>query len=196
MPNAPGLKRLVDYLQIVPSISGTIGSGFSDDGRWWVKFAIDIKHPLAWNVVQEFAHVLNYLSIEERLPAVFMPVSPPPYLNGGPEQFLSWVIESKTNEFPPDVCVEWLEGRLPRPVNDLTKWKLEDQGQIRGDFLGGARRMILRSFSGADQNIRCQASRYFSALAPIPRPCGWSRISRLLQAMLAGMMYQVFSGIR
>jgi hypothetical protein len=51
-----------------------------------VKFAIDIEHPLAWSVVQELGHVLNYVSLEERLPTVFMPVSPPPYMNGGPDE--------------------------------------------------------------------------------------------------------------
>jgi hypothetical protein len=87
-----------------------------------VKFAIDLDHPLAWSVVQELGYVLNYLSLNERLPTVFMPVSPPPYLNGGPRDYLSWVIESKAKDFTPDVCTQWLEGRLPRPVDDLAQW--------------------------------------------------------------------------
>jgi hypothetical protein len=91
-----------------------------------VKFAIDIDHPLAWRVVQEFGHVLNYVSVNERLPTVFMPVSPPVYLNGGPCEYLSWVIESKAPDFAPDTCAEWLKGRLPQPVDDLSAWKLED----------------------------------------------------------------------
>jgi len=41
--------------------------------------------------------VLNYLSLDERLSTVFMPVSPPPYLNGGVE-FLSWVIECRDRD--------------------------------------------------------------------------------------------------
>ncbi|HWB91533.1 MAG TPA: hypothetical protein VG605_06760, partial [Puia sp.] len=65
---------------------------------------------------------VNYISLEERLPTVFYPVFPPPYLNGGPE-FLSWVIESKDKEFSPALLSEWLEGRLPRPVDDLKQWK-------------------------------------------------------------------------
>ena len=48
-------------------------------GAWWVKCAIDIDHEFAWNVVQELGHVLNYVSLDERLPTVFMPVSPPSY---------------------------------------------------------------------------------------------------------------------
>ncbi len=47
-------------------------------------------------------------------------------MNGGVE-FLSWVIESTDASFTPDKCVEWLEARLPRPVDDEQKWKLEDE---------------------------------------------------------------------
>ena len=69
--------------------------------------------------------MLNYISIEERLPTVFMPVSPPPYNNGG-EEFLSWVIESTEPNFTSDTCAEWLEDRLPNPINDMSQWSLED----------------------------------------------------------------------
>ena len=120
------LKPLLDYLARVPAIDGTIGSGTGDDGNWWVKFAIDIDHPLAWRVVQEFGHVLNYVSLNERLPTVFMPVSPPPYMNGGPRNFLSWVIESEDASFSPAECAEWLEGRLPRPVDEISQWEIEE----------------------------------------------------------------------
>lgn len=68
----------------------------------------------------------NYVSLDERLPAVFMPVSPPPYMNGGPKDFLSWVIECKDDAFTPENCAEWLEGRLPRPVNDPASWNTDD----------------------------------------------------------------------
>jgi len=116
---------LETYLRRVPSITGPIGQG-TEDGMWWIKFAIDIEHELAWRVVQELGHVLNYLSLDERLPTVFKPVSPPPYLNGGPHTFLSWVIECDRFDFPPLACAEWLEGRLPRPVDDFAAWKNED----------------------------------------------------------------------
>jgi len=116
-------EPLLKYLTGVPAIAGTIGSGFSDDGYWWVKFAIDIDHPLAWNVVQELGHVLNYLSLDDRLPTVSMPVSAPPYMNGGPRDYLLWVIESKSKDFKPATCAEWLEGRLPRPVSDPEQWR-------------------------------------------------------------------------
>jgi hypothetical protein len=118
------LEELVAYLHRVPAIAPSIGLGEFDDGGWWVKFSLDISHPLAWNVVQELGHVLNYLSVEEHLPTVFMPVSPPPYLNGGPREFLSWVIESHDLTFKPSVAAMWLEGRLPQPVDDLEQWDL------------------------------------------------------------------------
>jgi hypothetical protein len=118
-------KPLRGFLSKVPSITGTIGCGVSAKGEWWAKFTIDITHPLAWNVVQELGFVLNYLSLDERLPTVFKPVSPPPYLNGGPQDFLSWVIECASSDFTPATCTEWLEGRLPSPVDDLSQWQEE-----------------------------------------------------------------------
>jgi len=118
-------SALIEYLSKIPSVVGSIGRGSDENGLWWVKFTIDTKHELAWNVVQELAHVLNYISIDEKLPTVFFPVSPPPYMNGGPEEFLSWVIENKDPDFSPEKAHEWLEGRLPRPVDRLEEWTFE-----------------------------------------------------------------------
>jgi hypothetical protein len=123
---APDFTALEAFLQRVPSIQLPIGKGADADGLWWVKFSIDIAHPLAWRVVQELGHVLNYVSVDERLPTIFMPVSPPPYMNGGPREYLSWVIEARTREFEPSQCAEWLEGRLPRPVEDVGEWKIDE----------------------------------------------------------------------
>jgi hypothetical protein len=68
---------LTAFLAKVPSIKGRIGVGQgTGDMAWWAKFTIDPSDPLAWRVVQELAHVLNYLSLDDRLPTVFMPVSP------------------------------------------------------------------------------------------------------------------------
>lgn len=89
------------------------------------ELAIDIAHPLAWRTVQEFGHVLNYLSVNDRLPTVFKPVSPPPYMNGGPRKFLAWVIEATSADFSQDDCAEWLDGRLPVPVDDEAAWALD-----------------------------------------------------------------------
>lgn len=126
MTDHPAFHELKTYLSKLPAIQSGISCGFNDDGTWWVKFAIEIHHALAWRLVQELGHVLNYISLENRLPTVFMPVSPPPYMNGGPGEFLSWVIECKDKDFKPVTCAEWLEGRLPRPVDDLRQWELDE----------------------------------------------------------------------
>jgi len=118
---------LLAFLARVPAIelndSDYAGFGSGEDaGVWWVKFSIDIWDDHAWHVVQELGHVLNMLSLEEPLPTTFKPVSPPPYMNGGPEDYLSWVIECPTEQMSPERVAEWLEGRLPRPVDDLENW--------------------------------------------------------------------------
>jgi hypothetical protein len=124
--HADRFAPLVDFLARIPAVETTdtpslgIGSG-EEAGGWWVKFSIDIDSEIAWETVQEMAHVLNTLSIEERLATVFKPVSPPPYLNGGPEEFLSWVIEG-TDAMEPSVVAGWLEERLPKPVEDEDAW--------------------------------------------------------------------------
>ena len=120
---------LLSFLKRVPAIDGPVGTGSQPDGTWWIKFAIDIEHPLAWNVIQEFGHVLNLVSIDEPLPTVFKPVSPPPYMNGGPREFLSWVIESHDPGFGASSVAEWLAGRLPDPVDDITAWQDDDDDE-------------------------------------------------------------------
>jgi hypothetical protein len=121
-------EKLLGFIERLPAVElpagqKSIGCGSFQNGNWWIKFRLDTAHPLAWRHVQELGHVLNFISLSERLPTVFMPVSPPPYMNGGVE-FLSWVIESKDPSFTPDKCAEWLEGRLPRPVEDLEQWEM------------------------------------------------------------------------
>ena len=118
-------QKLIDYLTRIPAVIGKIGAG-SDGTIWWVKFAVDLNHKFAWHTIQELGHVLNYLSVEERLPTRFYPVSPPPYMNGGPKEFLSWVIECNDIEFKPGSCANWLEERLPQPVEDLNQWNLDN----------------------------------------------------------------------
>jgi hypothetical protein len=117
-----GFPVLIGFLDRVPSVS-IISSEICADFTWWVKLKINIEHAIAWKVVQELGFVLNYISIEEKLPTLFMPVSPPPYMNGGPEDFLSWVIEAKYNYIDPAWIASELEARLPSPVEDLTKWE-------------------------------------------------------------------------
>ena len=119
--------RLHQFFCKVPSVQQARVDSYGSDGQhaWWFKFQIDVEHPLAWQTVQELGHVLNYISRDERLPTQFLPVSPPPYMNGEAKEFLAWVIQCNHAEFSPDVVAEWLEGRLPNPVDDLEKWKIE-----------------------------------------------------------------------
>ena len=48
-------------------------------------------------------------------------------MNGSAREFLSWVIESTDKKFRPGTCAEWLEGRLPKPVEDLDEWPDPDE---------------------------------------------------------------------
>jgi hypothetical protein len=120
------MDELIQFLRKVPGVRFVAHSPWVDASRWWVKLGIDLDDPLAWHVVQELGHVLNYLSLEERLPTVFMPVSPPPYANGGPKTFLSWVIEPVGDGIRPETVARWLDGRLPRPVDERASWALAD----------------------------------------------------------------------
>lgn len=122
-------NALTSFLLHIPGIESPVSTGNTESGCWWVKFSIDIDHTLAWHVVQELGHVLNYLSLDDRLPTLFMPVSPPPYMNGGPDEFLSWVIECRDADFTPDTCAKWLEGRLPKPVDEESAW-LDDEEEV------------------------------------------------------------------
>ena len=112
---------LAEYLHRVPGIR-SVSKGRDSDPGWEIELELDLDDGLAWATVQELAYVLNMLSIEDRLPARFLPVSPPPYLNGGPREFLSWMIQSMRNDFSPKHCKDWLESRLPSPVQDRAEW--------------------------------------------------------------------------
>lgn len=111
--------RFAELFSTLRSLPGVlVFSGEVHQRGWWVKFRIDISNLKAWEVVQRLAHVLNYLSIEERLPTSFHPVSPPPYLNGGPSEFLSWVIECHDPDFSPKEASSILEGVIHEPIDD------------------------------------------------------------------------------
>ncbi len=127
----PAFHKLIAFLAKIPAVEtndtpwGGFGSGTSEKG-WWVKFSLDIDHHLAWTTVQEIGYVLNELSISERLPTVFKPVSPPPYLNGGPRDYLRWVIECHDSDMRPGTIADWLESRLPTPIDDESVWPETD----------------------------------------------------------------------
>ena len=126
MTDTLDFEPLIAFIRKIPRIDPVISSGAFENDLWWIKFKIDIAHPLAWHIVQEFGNILNYISVTERLASIFKPISPPAYLNGGPKDYLSWIIESTAVTFTPNICLEWLEGRLPKPVEDLAQWILED----------------------------------------------------------------------
>ena len=117
------LPMLIEFLNRIPAVEVTDHQA-TPDAYWGVKLDIDIAHPLAWNVVQALGFVLNDISLTEKLPTVFMPISPPPYLNGGPAECLSWIIETKFNYIYPQWIQTALEERLPHPVNELGAWSL------------------------------------------------------------------------
>ena len=102
-------QRLISYLEKVPSIEKSISFG-NKRQFWQLKLSIDIENRFAWNVVQQLGHVLNNLPAEERLPTIFYSFSPPTYMNGGPYDFLSWIIESKDKDFKPETLKQGLKG--------------------------------------------------------------------------------------
>ncbi len=126
------LIALSELIKSVPGVQRTYTSQI-DEPFWWLKFSIDIKDELAWNVVQELGFVLNYISLTAKLPTVLMPVSPPPYLNGGPEEFLSWVIETKIPYLDPEIITDTIINRLPQPINDRNAWLEEDDNETNSN---------------------------------------------------------------
>jgi hypothetical protein len=116
-----GLEKIKELLGRIPAV-GLMGSSKPGEPYWWIKFRIEIESKIAWNVVQELGHVLNYLSFEERLPTTFYPVSAPPHLNGGPKTFLYWVIESTMPFVDTHFVYEYLEGKLPKNVEKEESW--------------------------------------------------------------------------
>lgn len=58
---ADELDELEAFLRRLPAIGPAnegraFGKGRSDNGNWYVKFSIDIDHPLAWHAVQELGN--------------------------------------------------------------------------------------------------------------------------------------------
>lgn len=111
----PRFAKLYKALTSLPAIDFILGSEI-DQSAWWVKFRINIDHPQAWEAVQRLGHILNYLPPPERLPTIFRPVSAPPYLNGGPRQFLYWVIECFQVHCQPDDAAKWIESVIHEPI--------------------------------------------------------------------------------
>ena len=115
------LTRLKDFLSRIPDVKVIVASE-PDEGEWWIALKIKLGSSIAWNIVQELAYVCNALSLTAKLPVVFKPTSPPPYMNGGPREFLKWRIEALTPAASPDQLADYLADRMPKPVDDRSKW--------------------------------------------------------------------------
>jgi hypothetical protein len=120
-----GLENIKTLLLKIPCIQ-FVATSKKDVAFWWLKFGIDINSKIAWTVVQELGHILNYLSANEKLPTIFYPVSPPPYMNGGPEEFLSWIIEPVIPSVDTNSIYAYLDGRLPENYDQEESWLLDD----------------------------------------------------------------------
>jgi len=120
-----GLDKIKGLLTRIPCVNSVATSNFGES-FWWLKFSIDIKSAIAWTVVQELGHILNYLSVNDKLPTIFYPASPPPYMNGGPEDFLSWVIEPTIPFADTNIIFDHLHGRLPEDYDKEESWRLGD----------------------------------------------------------------------
>lgn len=121
-----GLEKIKTLLTSIPCIQ-FVGTSEIGEPFWWLKFGIDIHSKIAWPIVQELGHILNYLSVDSKLPTSFYPVSPPPYMNGGPEEFLSWVIEPVIPYVDTNDIYDYLEGRLPEAYDKEENWLLDDE---------------------------------------------------------------------
>ena len=119
---ADGLPQLVTFIRALPGVA-LISNSSSGQHRWWIKFTIDLADEFAWRVIQELGFVLNFISLTELLPTVFKPVSPPPYLNGGPEENLAWVIEATVPFVDPISILAVLQERLPNPPGERASWR-------------------------------------------------------------------------
>lgn len=116
------LAPMRDLLERVPGVA-YLGGGGSVDRGWWASFDIDIEHPLAWQVVQQLSHVLNFVAREEDLPTILTPLAPTTI--GGPKTSLSWAIDVGP-DYPPAACAKQLEALLPAPVEDESEWLKRD----------------------------------------------------------------------
>ena len=113
--------NLVHFLKNVPAINDDIHTDAHIDNNWYIVFRIDITNDNAWNVVQILGSIINSMHNCGN----FKPISPSVDLNGGPLNHLSWVIESLSTEFTPEMCYVCLHNNMPQPVNDLSQWDWE-----------------------------------------------------------------------
>lgn len=113
-------RKLKKLLERIPCVQGSVVG--NNEGGWYIKMSLDLDAKIVWNVIQELSFVLNNLSMTEKLSVVFKPVSPPPYLHGGPDLFLSWVIEPVSRDVDPELIADALVQYLPKPINEEQAW--------------------------------------------------------------------------
>jgi hypothetical protein len=113
---------LVGFLREVPAIKHDILTSAYIDDNWYVSFTIDINHVHAWNVVQIIGSIINTM----HNCGAFKPISPSVRLNGGPHSHLSWIIESISTDFTPEMCYYSLHNEMPQPVSDLLQWDWDE----------------------------------------------------------------------
>lgn len=118
-------------LERIPGVA-YLGSGGSVPDGWWVSLDIDVEHPLAWQVVQQLSHVLNFLAREEDWPTILTPIAPTTI--GGPKTSLSWAIDVGP-DYPPAECARQLQAVLPDPVEDENEWHKRDAANDDSDEL-------------------------------------------------------------
>jgi hypothetical protein len=111
-----GRDQLVDFLRQVPSLRNFRRSAV-DFRSWWVSFEIDLSLPLAWKVIRALALNLNNHSANMWLATVFKPIP-----DKRPDQPTCWRIESTDPLLDPAEVVQWLEMKLPTPLNDVDAW--------------------------------------------------------------------------
>jgi hypothetical protein len=126
--HSPRIRRLAEFLARIPAVDAddSTSAGMSsgeDDGRWWIRFRIDVDDDLAWETIEALAYAVNGPGEA----TTFRPVSAVGEAADGPEESLFWVLEAPAAS-DPDHVASRLEAALPFPVDDLSAWgELEDE---------------------------------------------------------------------
>src|SRR5206468_3966562 len=71
------LLAFLGRMPAIRPIEPDVGPASNDEGAWLVKFQIDISHSAAWTTIMDLGYVANWISVTERLPTMFKPVSVP-----------------------------------------------------------------------------------------------------------------------
>ncbi|MEM8706317.1 MAG: hypothetical protein AAGE98_07665 [Actinomycetota bacterium] len=108
---------LVDYVGRLPAVRGRVSTSadaISTTG-WWVSFRLDVDDPLAWRSIQEVGHALNGV-VGDGVDVWFGPTSTGPW-QGGPRDFLDWVICSPDGATRPGTVAKRLADAIPEPFD-------------------------------------------------------------------------------